>query len=196
MPYFFHWTDPTNHWDKSLEAKQCQYQKENKELCKRSVIIGNPYCWQHRKQVEHVEIKTSHIPHAGKGLFATNGTTSKAIVFRRQDPIIPYAGKFIDTAELRHRYHQYTAPYGVFVKKDVYQDGADLRGIGTLINHQGNKKNTNTEFYVSHNPSQVKIRATKNIPNGDELILSYGKDYKFNQPTQYTTNRNKHWQLD
>ena len=118
-------------------------------------------------------------------------------MFHRQDPIVPYSAKFINTEELKRRYHQYTAPYGAFVKKDVYQDGADLRGIGTLLNHQGNKKQTNAEMYVSHKPtSHINIRATKNIHNGDELILSYGKHYKFNQPTHYTTNRNKHWQLD
>lgn len=94
---------------------------------------------------------------------------------------------------LLDRYGDYTAPYGVQVKKDTYEDGATERGIGSLPNHTDHA-HANAELYTTHQPtSQVRVRAIRPIRNTDEILLDYGNEYHLHEEgVSYSTNRNRH----
>ena len=106
------------------------------------------------------------------------------------DTICPYNGQVINTHQLEQRYGEQTAPYAIRVKDNKYEDAALQRGIGSLANHKP-RAQSNTEFVVSRD--HINLRATKNIRNGQELFVSYGNDYHFNEPGVHTTtNRSKY----
>ena len=76
---------------------------------------------------------------------------------------------FINQQQLFHRYGQYTAPYGIQISTNTYEDGARHRGIGSLINHK-----QVAQFYVRFSIARDKkayIVATKNIRNKAELYV-------------------------
>ena len=148
--------------------------------CKRRCVIGSPYCTTHLAYKHHLKIKTSLIPNAGKGLFAVDPLSSdnNEILFHNGDTICQYKGKMIDHAELIQRYSNKTPPYVVGVSANAYEDGARIRGIGSIANKNPNHSNATISVYRG----RASLRATKNIKNGQEIYLSYGKQYKLNQP--------------
>jgi SET domain-containing protein len=108
------------------------------------------------------------------------------IVFRSGNRICPYFGEIINKAELDQRYGDHTAPYGIELSADRFQDRAAQRGIGTLINHT-TRAASNCRF--TNNRQFITITATKPIRNDQELLISYGNDYLFNEPgVRYSTN--------
>lgn len=176
-------------FDAPMHVEICRAICVNGRRCSRHVVIGTPYCFQHRKTVEHVEVKESGIEGAGKGLFAIDKTKpANAIIFKKDATIVPYNGQEITTQELDRRYGDYTAPYGVELTRDNQidgaEDGATHRGIGSLCNH---KLARDANAQLVEYRRKVRIRAMKNIRNGQEITLSYGRAYHFNEPTHYTT---------
>ena len=137
-----------------------------------------------------MKIKQSSIPALGKGLFAYDATkNANDIIFKKGEQIINYLGHHIDIDELNRRYDHYTAPYAIQLKRNDYIDAADKRGIGSLINHTNNKNKSNAEFISVYNtrPQEIKIRATKNITNNEEIFVNYGAEYRFDEPTDHKT---------
>jgi hypothetical protein len=132
----------------------------------------------------------------GKGLFAHDktlpfgGPRNRRIVFRNGDVIVDYNGEPVSQAELDRRYDrngtEYSAPYGIInYLTDQRYDGACRRGVGNLANHgRGHNKNADLTSLAN---GQVVLTATKNIVNGDEIIVDYGADYNLNEPTRHTT---------
>ena len=189
MPKYFHWHSPNNEWDQQLSTFRCSGYNKNGTRCKRNVIIGLPYCFQHTASIYNLKVKQSTIPNAGLGLFALDKTKNdNDIVFKNNEIICPYHGEVINKDELIKRYNVYTAPYGIQVKNNMYEDGALQRGIGSLINHK-TRIQSNCKF--TGNYRDIKIKAIKNIRNGQELFVSYGNEYRFNDETQYSTNNRK-----
>ena len=136
-----------------------------------------------------LEIKDSEY---GKGVFAkanpipvdggrrrTRNNNHRQPVFRSGEEIIEYGGERIAKAELLARYGKNTAPYAIEMgnRNQTYQDGACVRTIGTVINH--NARNPNVEFSQTHNGSRITITALRDIYNGDQLYANYGDDYEF-----------------
>lgn len=195
---YFHFRSDDRNWDAPLHSEQCQYHKPDGVRCRNRVVIGAPYCWIHRKKSQHVEVHESNIPGAGKGVFATNGTDNDAIVFHKGDVLFPYHGQHINDAELQARYAEHTAPYGIKLRtsgRTLYEDGATHRGIGSLPNH-ANQAHANITFYTAYPRGKdpiTKEKATKNIRNGQELLVNYGNEYGLNEEgVEYSTNRRKH----
>ena len=195
---YFHFRSDDTNWDAPLQTQQCEFTKTDGHRCRNRVVIGAPLCWIHRKQAQHVQVKESHIEGAGKGVFATNGTNNHAIVFHKDDVLFPYHGEHINEEELQRRYEDHTAPYGVKLRvagRTLYEDGALKRGIGSLPNH-GNQRHSNITFYTAYprNGEPItKEKATKNIRNGDELLVNYGNEYGMNEHgVEYSTNRRKY----
>ena len=189
--YFHHKTEE-GRFDGKLKTVRCSQMKKDETQCKNKVTIGVSVRHIHNKTKYNVRKRKSLIEEAGLGLFAFDpklAKDSKSIVFRKGDKIVPYEGEIIDKDELEDRYDITTAPYTVLVKKDKYIDSALVRGIGSLINHMPKKKNC--KFSVSHVKGTVNIIATKNIRNNDEIYLSYGRQYKFND-AKTSTNSNKY----
>jgi hypothetical protein len=187
MPKYFHWHSPNLDWDKQLAKYQCEGIAKSGNRCGRQVIMGLPLCYQHTQSTYKVKAKASRIPHAGVGLFAFDKTKGpNEIVFRPGNRICPYFGEIIDKNELDARYGDHTAPYGIKLSQNRYQDGAAQRGIGTLINHTP-RASSNCRF--TNNYQFISIAATKIIRNDQELLVSYGNNYLFNEPgVRYSTN--------
>ena len=147
-------------------------------LCPNHVTVGLPYCPRHRRLIQGLAIKKSSIPNSGQGLFTTKE-------FNKGELICKYVGEHIDEEELERRYGKYTAPYGMSLTKNKYIDGALVRGIGNLINHNF-KRNANVEFRNTKDGSSRRITgidlvATKNIPANTELFVHYGSKVKLKE---------------
>lgn len=94
-------------------------------------------------------------------------------------------GEIIDTDEVIRRYKDKTGPFVVGISKDRFKDGAATRGAGALANtFPGHNIAT-----LSIHRGRASLKATKAISNGAEILLSYGKQYKLNEPrvTSFTT---------
>ena len=185
MVKYFHFHAPNKDWDAQLSSLQCRAANKDGSRCKRRVVIGLPLCFQHTSSVYHLKIKTSTISNAGLGLFAYDTTKADgAVIFKDGDKICPYFGEVIDNEELEHRYGEYTAPYGIQIKRNLYEDTAAQRGIGSLINHKIRSR-SNCKFSVYRD--NISIKATKNIRNNQELFINYGAEYQFNEAGVHTS---------
>lgn len=156
--------------------------------CKRKCVIGSPYCATHLCYEHNLKIKTSQIPNSGKGLFAVDPTdsTHKETIFRKGETIVKYNGEVINLEELIERYGNKTAPYAIGLSKNRFEDGAKIRGCGALANTKPNFNNAN----ISISRGRAVLKATKNIKNGDEIYVSYGRQYKLNEDgVEYATTK-------
>ncbi len=204
MPRYFHFhsNDGEVVFNAPLQCARCTYRKplangNEGPQCRRNACIGLPYCYQHLQVAYHVRIADSDIPHAGKGLFAWNphaeGGGEHPIVFRRGDPIVPYDGELLNNHQLDARYGEYTGPYAlqVLANNAAVRDGALSRTVGSLINHTARNR-ANAEFVVDRARRTARIRATKPIRHGQEILINYGREYRFNEPVQYALNGRKY----
>ena len=121
------------------------------------------------------------------GLFARNVHGVDGVVFQNGDIVCPYNGEIIDRNELNRRYKEYTAPYGLQNRIDSFEDTALRRGIGSIINHSPSK--AKCRISIGRN-NRASIVATKNIKDGEELYINYGKDYKLVEKGVRTSTNN------
>jgi len=179
MPYRFNFlVNNDSVFSCNLQSEQCEFIKDNGQRCRNKSSIGTGYCWCHLKFKYHLAIKKSGLSNAGKGLFAIDVKMGPYdIVFKKGDRIIEYKGEVISNQELNDRYFEYTAPYTVKINKNMYQDCACNRGVGSLANTF--PKHNNATLYVYK--KEAFIKATKNIKNKEEIFLSYGSSYKLDE---------------
>ena len=188
MPYVFKFfISGTLVFEAALVSERCRGITKEGHRCKRMTVIGKGLCYNHLLKEKNLRIKQSTVRGLGKGLFALDNNQSRdEIVFKKGEKIIEYGGEVLTSEELDDRYEDYTAPYGLEVNKskNIYEDGALERGIGTLCNHSVQK--ANARFSVNRN-NKVSLVATKNIKNNSEIFIDYGTDYGFNEPTRHMT---------
>lgn len=210
MPLYFHFSyvnprhpEEDKYFNHMLLSLQCSFVLSNGQRCKRKCVIGVPCCNSHLPIMYHLQIKQSTIPNAGKGLFVYDKTkNNNEIVFKgnrkvnnkdkKGDIICPYDGEIINKHELEERYGKQTAPYGIRISKDRYEDAAIRRGVGSLVNHQ---RPSNCEFIISN--GVIKLRAINNLRNGDELFINYGNEYHFDEHgvKAYTDNKKYNYNM-
>lgn len=168
------------HFRTNLESIRCKDKLKNGAQCKKRTVMGSSHCYLHLLYKHSLRIKQSELLNSGLGLFAMDPMNSdgNAIIFKKGATIIEYDGEIIDLEELESRYDDKTAPYTVKISKDVYEDGAKFRGVGTLANTYAGHNNATLSVYRG----RAKLKATKNIRNGDEIYLSYGRAYQLNEP--------------
>jgi hypothetical protein len=188
--YYINKRNPKPIFQTHLLEEQCRYIKPDGHHCRRIVVLGIPFCSQHLEMELHLKIRKSTIPKSGKGLFAYDRTRGQnAIIFHGHedagDLICYYEGEIINNAELRRRYKRFTAPYGLRISQNRVEDGARIRGVGNYIQHSDDENKINCRFALSNH--RIVIFATKNIRNGKELFADYGDDYRFDEPTHYST---------
>jgi hypothetical protein len=170
----------------SLQSERCHSQTKLGARCSRKSVIGTPYCWSHLLSNHHLRLLPSTVPNAGKGVFVLNKQKPLGdIIIRNDDVVCPYGGELIDEATLNHRYGDKTAPYAIWLSQSRYRDAACARGIGSMINHDSRR--ANVVFAVNHRAKTVSIKAKRNLRNGEELFVSYGRNYRFNEGTRYAT---------
>jgi hypothetical protein len=185
MPYQFQFkVNDKTQFKCNIQSEQCVAHSKSGAQCKRNVAIGTPYCYQHLETEKHLKIKQSTVPNAGKGLFASDATKpARAVVFKKGSLIVAYGGEYLNEKQLTKRYGEYTAPYAAQLKKNVVQDCACIRDVGALANHSGNKAAVNAKLYGAYTskPQQIRLAATRDIKNGDEILLDYGNEYRFDE---------------
>jgi len=185
MPYTFDFQAPDADFSCGIETKRCRGIAKSGNRCKRLVAIGTPLCFQHRKDIK---VKPSSIPDAGKGLFAHNKSKpANEVIFKRGTVITQYGGeKNLTKEDIDDRYGNNTAPYGVKYANNRYEDAACERGVGSLAN-KGTGGQINAKLYPNGRGS-IFLKATKNIRNNREILLSYGRQYRLNEPdVEYST---------
>ena len=170
-----------------LRRAKCCALKKNGTPCSRRVVQGIFVCFQHVTKIFRIRIDQSGIVFNNKrmqGLFACDPTRSKnSILFRKGDEICPYFGEILTKTQLDNRYPgDVTAPYALRINNNKFIDSACFMSIGA----KGNKPPTGRSamanaslLEVTGNTDIGRIVAKKNIRNGSEIFLSYGRTYKF-----------------
>jgi hypothetical protein len=189
MPQIFTYWNPIKEpprFQCTLIPSRCTHIQHNGKMCPRIQIIGADLCTHHLTTDKRLEIKTSTLPHGGLGLFAHDNHQQEGdIVFtysrtrRRGDFITDYVGETLSLEETTDRYGQNnTVPYGVRLNSKSNIDAACLRGVGAHANHQA-RRHTNARFILDG--KRVYIEATRNIRNGEEIFINYGREYNIRQ---------------
>ena len=154
--------------------------------CSKTACIGTPYCWIHLLYIKKLKIKNSTIANAGKGLFVVDkNADDNKIIFKKGDNIITYGGELLNRREIDERYDDYTAPYGVQINNNNFRDASLQRGTGSLANN--NRGRNNAKLSINSRTKTASIKATTNIRNGNEIFVSYGRQYRFDEPTSFRT---------
>lgn len=127
-----------------------------------------------------VEVKTSTLHRAGRGLFACERIASK-------QPIVEYLGELITFQESKNRRDKGRATHiRSLIAMSWCIDGIDADTGGAMANDAGFKR-ANAEmvsFHATHNlfhrnpnHSLVYLRATRVIEADEEIFVDYGEDY-------------------
>jgi hypothetical protein len=188
----------------NLKCSQCRATTKTGHRCTLVSCIGQGYCWIHLKYKNHLRIKKSTIPNAGKGLFAVNDKLPHHpnhpyhpdhVVFKVDDVIADYDGEVINQAQLEHRYGNRAAPYVAMQTQanGKYEDGALVRGVGTMANRPPPNRLSNAKLSYSTARRKLVLRATRRIYHNQEVFLNYGPDYNHNRAgTRHVTRSVRH----
>eukprot|EP01031_Cornospumella_fuschlensis_P025540 gene25540-30837_t len=187
MPKEFRFTiDGELHFRCKIHATQCTGTTKQGARCKRKCIIGFEYCPAHMASTLKLAIRNSTLDGAGKGLFAFDrAARPDDVVFRDGDRIARYNGQLINAQQLQDRYGGYTAPYGVQVNTRQVIDCACKRGVGSLGNTR--PAANNATLSVNTRDKTASVKATRTIRNGQEVFISYGCAYRFDDETSHRT---------
>jgi len=121
---------------------------------------------------KHLFLKTSTLPEAGKGLF-----TKKAIP--KGTRIVEYKGDIKTWNEVKHS--DWDNRYIVYVSKNHVIDGSKkLKSFARYANDASGLRKlkgvVNNAFFIN-DENRIFIEAAKPIEAGQEIFVSYGKDY-------------------
>jgi hypothetical protein len=191
MPYEFTYDKPEGGKFKgNLEQFQCAHVNSvNGTRCKRKGYMGFDRCWQHMRQDYHVKIKKSTIPGAGKGLFADCGSPGDVCFPAGKEGkyvgerIVYYNGEPVNREELDQRYGDGTAPYGIQVSANKFEDGALRRSIGAFANSPQKGVKPNAKLYATN--GKAALGSIRKIKHGDEIFANYGNEYQMD--SSYST---------
>ena len=84
-----------------MVCPRCSAITDKGQRCKRNTCLRYPYCYQHQKKIEGLELKQSRIPDAGKGAFATRDFPFTKKEQKAKKPITYYSAKNITLTPLR-----------------------------------------------------------------------------------------------
>ena len=187
MPYRFTFKSDDNQtlFGCPLQCQTCTAPRATRAgQCSRTTCIGTDLCWQHLLQLHNLRCLPSAL--GGKGLFAMDkNAAANKILFPKNMTIIGYKGESVSGAVLSNRYADWTAPYGLRGPGGVYQDGACVRGLGSLANGSMGARGANAKYAIENNA--LVLVARKDIKNGQEIIFNYGTEYRLDEPTTHTT---------
>lgn len=157
-----------------VDCVRCGAQTKRGGQCSRRTCKYHKYCYQHSKAIAGLSIKKSRLPNSGNGLFAEKD-------FKKKEIVALYGDKETREAETDEE----KSGYGWETKKGWIVDGASTQsGMGRWANmcRQQNVKGrlckgNNVKYVISRNPFKVRYKALKNIKRGEEIYVSYGRDY-------------------
>lgn len=147
------------------ESLQCKAIAKNGHRCKKRTCRSE-YCWIHLASIEDLRIKKSQIRDGGLGLFCG----PKPI--KADKKICDYKGKIINSNA------PVTGPYVLQLGPTRYVDAAQSRFVGGFSNMARAKDAPlrNNAKLTAYN-GEGRIKSTKNITPGKEILTSYGRDY-------------------
>lgn len=168
-----------------LETSKCKGKTASGAKCTRNTTVTHPYCWQHEIKEEHLRVKPSTIPHAGKGLFAQDVIKPKPkdankVVFKKGEKIADYGGEVLTKQQLDKRYPgDSLAVYGLQINKNRYIDARSTKaGVARYANDpRGSGKSANAKLKISRATNKGKLEATRPIKENQEVLASYGREY-------------------
>lgn len=120
---------------------------------------------------KYLEVKASNLPGAGSGLFSK-------IAIAAGERIIEYTGRIRTWKEVKNEDDNMyilfvTNKHIIDAKKRKNSLGRYINDANGLIKIKG--FTNNTQFVREGN--RIFVEAIKNIPEGSELFVGYGKDY-------------------
>ncbi|GAQ90268.1 hypothetical protein KFL_006200080 [Klebsormidium nitens] len=106
-----------------------------------------------------------------------------------QDPA--FTIEHLATAQIDQRYGpRTTAPYALKIKQNHFVDAACKRGIGSIANApRGTNKKTTAEYAINNVTSTMRLKATRPIYNGQEILVGYGSGYWAGHKGSHRTRR-------
>jgi hypothetical protein len=173
-------------------CRPCEAKTKAGHTCKLTACRDTHYCTRHLKVRYNVVVAKSRIPNAGFGLFASTSTyprgrTSRKLIFLSGTDILPYEGRLVDKRWVDQVYDynrknaagvvekvSVTAPYAMARDSDgKIIDAACSRGAAGYANDSYlHPERNNAEF-----TPKGYVRATKDIYEGDEILVTYGEEY-------------------
>ena len=170
--------------DLYVKTFSCKLYRSKCPHCHRMNDMGYEYCADHLLTEMHLTIGPSTLLGAGLGLFASNGTHNRDILFQAPSGskkygslITEYNGEIMTYTDMHDRYGEpgevVMGPYTAHLNQTTVIDAACKRGVGSFANHKA-KTRANAALYPHH--GKIRISATKTIRNGDEIFISYGYD--------------------
>jgi transposase InsO family protein len=154
-----------------IPSRRCIANTRSGEQCKRRTTTG-AHCFTHSQKDLGLRVKKSEVPNAGRGLYA-------AKEFRPGDFVSFYTGRLTTPADGDFFETLDGSLYGYLINNSLIVDAAESdRAVARFINDpRGTQKRPNVKFATDQRTKTVRIRATRLIKKGDELLLKYGKQY-------------------
>lgn len=179
----FYNQDGTVYWESPLYRAKCNGKLDDGTICGKYTSRIHPYC--HGCTIRHFRVAVSPSlqgPGAGLGLFADDASKHEGdVVFQAGVFIAPYMGEIVSEEVLEERYtgvngeseDEVCCPYAIETSEGETVDATLLRGPAAFCNDSKLKK---YNAVLSEVPI-LGIVATKPIHQGEEILVSYGKQY-------------------
>ena len=148
-----------------MPSQRCTAETATGRICK-ARTRGGQYCWTHLKKEEGLRIKQSKVAEAGKGLFAEKE-------FKKGETIALYTGDWVAVDD------EAGGAYALQVSKTKIIDAARTNaGPGRWANDpRGTGRRANAELRYSAKNKVGSVAAKQKIKKGDEVLVSYGRQY-------------------
>ena len=148
-----------------IACVQCEAKTQDGTRCKRNTCRTSDYCFQHLQKIKGLGVKPSNIPMGGLGLFTT-------VARKKGSKVANYTG----TVSARPK-----GLYSVAISKGKFMNSESTQNaVGRYANTCRKKdksacKGNNAKFSVHR--GQVALKATRRVPAGQEVYVSYGRGY-------------------
>jgi hypothetical protein len=158
--------------------------------CPRGSFVHAPYCRFHLRSVLKLDVDTSTIPGAGRGLFSLISRPAGS-------RLVEYFGEVLDAAENNRRYPKDTlGVYCLEVFSDCFIDSALFRGVGAMANAPPSGGRANVRFVASTATKSARLEVVRHIRAGDEIFVPYGRNYWKDAGAPYSTVDVPDWEWD
>jgi len=170
---------PDKHGVIHMPSQQCTAYTKTGAACKRRTLRGH-HCRDHMRILQRLSIAPASNPAAGFSLYLAKFKGAKPI--RIGEDIVPYTG---DWVPLVPGSDDHGGQYFLEIYKKLGVDAARTNtALGRWANDprgfkdaQGRSRRANAQLRLDPKRRQGKLKACRTIQPGDEIFVSYTKDY-------------------
>ena len=156
------------------DCSRCTALTKQGTQCSRTTCKYSHMCFQHSKSTHGLQVKTSHIPNTGQGIYTTK-------TIKKGQKVASYGGNVVS----QNAYNQKPSGYGIHLNKNQVLDGKSTQsGLGRYANtckpankRLGQCKGQNAKLTVNHRNQTASIKASKTIKPGEEDYVPYGNNF-------------------